>query len=417
MRKYFKSFYLPAMLGAGIEYYDIALYGYMAPVLVQVFFPHLDKTTAYFLYFLFEFFAALCQLAGANFFGAIGDKYGRKPAMYSSILGISCATFAICILPTYTQIGITATLLFMGMRTLQSFFLGGEYNGGAIYCLEHEENSKKHSLISGLYCAFTVSGILLASTVAAVCNYMGPKYFRIAYAVSFILALLVYKIRGSLKETPAYLKRNQEISNTAPLKQKPILAIIIASLFFGIIYGLPTRILNALLPMAIEGIKSSQIMLLNTCSLILYMGLLVLVGLLSEKYSTTSIMRFAALIVCVVSWPLMTLVQSGFWIYIISAKIIFTILTAAFIGSFHSWAQQLSPPNTRYKSISTSYAIGKCCSTILLACSFLVYDHFKNIAILGGILSLIAFITVRVLTSTKKRFEVLPTNQYEKTSI
>ncbi|MFN7038650.1 MAG: MFS transporter [Alphaproteobacteria bacterium] len=396
MRKYFKNNYLPAMLGATIEYYDIALYGYMAPILIKVFFPDLDKTLAYFLYFLFEFFASLSQLAGAYFFGVIGDKYGRKPAMYSSMIGISFSTFITCILPTYTQIGIFATILFIFIRALQCFFLGGEYNGGAIYCLEHEENTKKHGVISGLYCAFTASGIILASLVAALCNHMGKEYFRIAYALSFVLALLIYKLRSNLKETSAYLRVNRNQQDTKFLKVRPILSIIIASLFFGIIYGLPTRIFNALLPIA-TNIESNQIIILNIFSLVFYTGLLLFSGLLADKYGAEKIMRFAAILVSILSYPLMKLIQSGSITYIIIAKIVFTFLTAVFIGPFHSFAQSLSLSGSRYRNISVSYTIGKCFSSILLASSFLIYDHFKNITILGLILSIIAIITTRII--------------------
>ena len=395
MRKYLKGYYLPAMLGSGIEYYDIALYGYMAPVLIQVFFPHLDKITAYFLYFMFEFFAAIFQLVGASFFGSIGDKYGRRPAMYSSMLGISCVTFLMCMLPTYSQIGILATILFVIMRALQSFFLGGEYNGGAIYLMEHETDDTKHSLISGLYCAFTVVGIILASIVAFICNKMGPEYFRIAYAKSFLLAIATYKMRLSIKETPEYTRRNLDTSNVNSVGRIFVMRIVIASLFFGILYGLPTRIFNALLPIAV-GVNSDQIMLLNTLSLILYAGLLILAGLLASKYSATRVMKSSAVAACIISCPLMILIQSGYWVYIIAAKILFTILTGSFIGPFHSWTQSISNTHTRYKSISISYAIGKCFSTILLACSFLIYDHFKNIAVLGIALSIVAIITVRI---------------------
>ena len=413
MRKYFKGFYLPAMLGAGIEYYDIALYGYMAPVLIQVFLPHLDKTTAYFLYFIFEFFAAIFQLTGAGVFGYIGDKYGRKPAMYGSMMGISCVTFFMCLLPSYTQVGLLATLLFMLMRALQCFFLGGEYNGGAIYLLEHEADRAKHNLISGLYCAFTVSGIVLASIVALVCNKMGPEYFRIAYAVSFLLALITYKMRSALKETPIYQIQKQEASPSYSIGKIVIFRIMISALFFGVLYGFPTRILNALLPIAI-GVSSEHIMLLNTSSLILYMGLLIWAGLLANRHGPNNVMRLAAIIVCVASYPLMMLIQSGYWGYIILAKIIFTVLIALFMGPFHSWAQAISSSHNRYKSISVSYALGKIFSTGLLAGSFLVYDFFKSIAVLGVILSFIAFITVGVFydRSNKKVFKALLGHKY-----
>ncbi len=403
MRKYLKGCYLPAMLGSSIEYYDIALYGYMAPVLIQVFFPHLDKITAYFFYFLFEFFAAIFQLAGASFFGAIGDKYGRKPAMYSGMLGISCVTFLMCVLPTYAQTGILATAMFIVMRALQSFFLGGEYNGGAIYLMEHEADNSKHSLISGLYCAFTVIGIILASIVAFICSKLGPEYFRIAYALSFLLAIATYKMRLSIKETPEYTKSNANTSSLLPLGKVFVGKLAIASLFFGVLYGFPTRIFNALLPIAV-GVNSDQIMLLNTLSLILYAALLILAGVLANKYGANRVMKSAAVIVCVISYPLMILIQSGSFTYVITAKILFTILTATFIGPFHSWAQQMSNTYVRYKSISISYSLGKCFSSILLACSFLIYDHFKNITVLGVALSFIAIITARIFyeTSSKK---------------
>ncbi len=47
------------------------------------------------------------------------------------------ATFAIGLLPTYTQAGIIAPVLLILMRIIQGFALGGEYGGAAIYVAEH----------------------------------------------------------------------------------------------------------------------------------------------------------------------------------------------------------------------------------------------------------------------------------------
>lgn len=411
MKKYFKNLYLPAMFGASIEYYDLALYGYMAPVLVQVFFPALDKTTAYFLYFLFEFIAAIFQFIGASTFGSIGDKRGRRPAMYISMLGISVATFIICLLPTYKQVGIVATLLFMLLRILQRFFLGGEYNGGAIYCLEHESDSKKHGVISGLYCAFTVLGIILASLVALICNTMGTEYFRIAYAFSFFLMIITFKIRTSIKETPIYLKISQDRSHDKIKAQKPILKIIVVAVFFGVIYSIPTKVFNALLPISMN-ISNNEIMLLNTFTLFIYAGLLVFAGVISEKYSVKKMMTAVAFIAFILSYPLISTLGSGSWITIIGVKVIFMALTAFFIGPFHSWAQSLTSPNNRYKTISTSYTIGKCISTLIISLTFIAYEYFNDIKILGILLSLVSIITVRFIyeRSVERKTKALPCN-------
>lgn len=398
MKKYLTRLYLPALLGASVEYYDVALYGYMAPILVKIFLPDFDKATAYFYFFLFEFFAALCQVLGAKIFGNIGDTVGRKRAMYQSMIGTSCVTFLICLLPTYEHCGLTATFLFALMRAAQSFFLGGEYNGGAIYCLEHEHDRTRHGFLSGLYCAFTVSGIILASLIATVCTALGPHYFRCAYAMSFFLALGTYRARANIKETPEFtdLKSNHaESTFKIDHARRRLLAIALGSLFFGIIYGLPTRILNVLLPLS-TAISTSHIMAINTIFLLIYMVLLLLIGSLVKRYGAKRIMRLAVLFTGLLAYPITLIMDTNTLLGIIVGKAIFALLAAAFIAPFHSWAQQLFPSHKRYAGISIGYCVGKCSSTVILACSVLVFDHYHRVTSLSLFFLVIAIITMSI---------------------
>lgn len=434
MKKYFNKLYLPAMLGAAIEYYDIALYGYMAPILVPIFLPHIPKTHAYFYYFLFEFFAAIFQVIGAKFFGKIGDNFGRKKAMYYCLLGTSSISFLICILPTYNYVGIWATIMFALCRGLQCFFLGGEYNGGAIYCLEHENNQNKHGLVSGLYCALTVSGIIAAATITTIIHHFGNEYFRLAYVVSFFLTLLIYFQRRKIKETPEYLHiiSNEDnidkilLSNTnskptvkntkwSPTINYQFISIIIASIFFGMLYGLPTRIFNAILPIA-TGINTTQIMLINTLFLGVYMILLVFFGKLSDRIGTNTVMKNATIATIFIAYPVMYFLETKTLIAIIVAKGMFSVLTAAFIGPFHAWAQDLFITKSRYSNISIAYSLGKCCSTLLLAITILMFQYYENISSLSIVLIITAIITLRIYkrrnheTEIKKLAKVMPSN-------
>jgi MFS transporter, MHS family, proline/betaine transporter len=387
MKKYFGRIYLPAFLGTAIEYYDIALYGYMAPILVQVFLPHLDKMTAYFYYFFFECFAALFQLAGSRFFGKMGDTHGRKKVLYSAMLGTSIITFCICLLPTYKEFGITAAALFVLCRSLQSFFLGGEYNGGAIYCLEHELNTKRHGLVSGLYCSLTVVGILGAALVATLITYWGKEYFRIAYLLSFCFAVLTYFLRRDMQETPVYLKAREVIEMIPPsvIRRRALLLIMSASLFFGILYGLPSRIFNALLPLT-TGLSSTAIMMMNTLLLVVYMILLTVFGFISDKIGTSRLMRSASLATIVLAYPLMLLIETKSVFLIVSAKTIFFILAAAFIGPFHAWAQEMFDAKNRYAQISIGYSLGKIVSTLLLSLSIILFEQHKSLTDISLIL-------------------------------
>ena len=76
MKKYLSKTYFPGMLGRGIEYYDLALYAYMAPTYTDLF-SFLD-TTPHFACFLFEFIAVIFQFLRAKLFGSLVINMGRK---------------------------------------------------------------------------------------------------------------------------------------------------------------------------------------------------------------------------------------------------------------------------------------------------------------------------------------------------
>lgn len=407
--KYLDKTYLPAMIGSAIEWYDIALYWYLAPILIKVFLPTIPSTKAYFFYFLFEFIAGLCQIVGSRILGKIGDQRGRRTAIYYSILGTSIATFTIAIMPTYQNIGALAAILFFTCRMIQSFFLGGEYTGGAIFCLEHTEEKKDYGLVIGLYSATTVFGIIGAATMAIMINRIGPEYFRLGYALSFIFALVTFNIRKNIKETPQYLEnknRKNEIKLINQLKTNPdfrykFLAIIASSLFFGMLYSLPGKIFNVILPMASK-ISLDHIMIINNIFLFYYMGLLFFFGYISDNFAARKIMKYAIGATVICTYPAIMLIQTNTLLGIITAKAIFATLAAGFIGPFHIWAYSLFSVKLRYSNIGTADAIGKSLCQISLAGSILIFEHFKSLVPIGLILiitALCAYYTLLVIYS------------------
>lgn len=381
---------MPAMLGAGIEYYDLALYGYLAPVLAPVFFPSFKLTTAYFFYFLIEFFSSFVQILGAQWFGRIGDRVGRKRALYSSMLGTSLVTGFMSLIPGYAQLGVFATALFIFARISQSFFLGGEYNGGAIYCLEHEQNTHQHGYVSGVYCAFTVIGILCASAVATLVYNLGSSYFRIAYLLSFIFAICTLRWRTRMRETPEYERAQTDI--TQPIFWVT-LTLIGASIFVGLLHGIPSRVFNALLPIQ-TGIDQRTLMLINTLFLGLYAVLMILFGYLSDKVGVKKMMFTSALATTLLSYPLFTLIGTKNLLLILLVKCIYVILAAAFAGPFHAFAQTLFSVGRRYTNISTCYACGKCFSTLIISLSFLLYGKTGDIVSISFILMVSAIMVL-----------------------
>jgi MHS family proline/betaine transporter-like MFS transporter len=109
-------------IGNAMEFFDFALYSYLAVIISKNFFSPVDNNELK-LVFTFATFAIsfLLRPIGGIFFGRIGDKYGRKIVLTLTIVMMAISTLLIGLLPTYDQIGVYAPLLLLLARVLQGF--------------------------------------------------------------------------------------------------------------------------------------------------------------------------------------------------------------------------------------------------------------------------------------------------------
>lgn len=63
---------------------------------------------------------------GALLFGHIGERSGRQAALTLSVLAMAVPTSLIGVLPDHAQIGITASVLLVGLWLVQGISVGGE---------------------------------------------------------------------------------------------------------------------------------------------------------------------------------------------------------------------------------------------------------------------------------------------------
>src|ERR1700694_3175573 len=92
-------------LGTIFEWYDFYLYAVLAPFFAALFFPPGNDTAA--LLSAFATYAAgfLVRPFGALIFGRVGDLVGRKYTFLVTIVVMGGATFLVCLLPTFSNIG------------------------------------------------------------------------------------------------------------------------------------------------------------------------------------------------------------------------------------------------------------------------------------------------------------------------
>lgn len=95
-----------SFIGNFVEWFDYAVYGYLAVTIATVFFPESDPQTGLLLTFALFAISFLVRPLGGFVWGHIGDRVGRRTALSLSILIMSGATFCIALIPGYDTIGI-----------------------------------------------------------------------------------------------------------------------------------------------------------------------------------------------------------------------------------------------------------------------------------------------------------------------
>ena len=228
-------------VGTLIEWYDFYLFGTLATILAQQFFPKGNETAA-FLSTLATFAAGfIVRPFGALVFGRLGDLVGRKYTFLVTLILMGGSTFAIGLVPGYESIGILAPILVVSLRLLQGLALGGEYGGAATYVAEHAPEGRRGYFTSYIQTTATLGLFVSLGVILAVRQYVGVTEFsewgwRVPFLLSaFLVAVSVY-IRMKMHESPLFskIKAEGKISSN-PLKEsftkKENLKMVLLALF------------------------------------------------------------------------------------------------------------------------------------------------------------------------------------------
>src|ERR671926_1477436 len=106
-------------LGTLIEWYDFYIFGSLATIISEKFFPPGNPTAA-FLATLATFAAGfIVRPFGALVFGRLGDLIGRKYTFLLTLIIMGGSTFAIGLVPGYDKIGFAAPIIVLLLRLLQ----------------------------------------------------------------------------------------------------------------------------------------------------------------------------------------------------------------------------------------------------------------------------------------------------------
>jgi MHS family proline/betaine transporter-like MFS transporter len=214
-----------AGIGNFVEWFDFAVYGFLATTIAQQFFPSGDASAALLKTFAVFAVAFAFRPLGGLFFGMLGDKIGRKRTLAFTILLMAGATTIIGLLPTYAAIGVTAPILLTIIRCAQGFSAGGEYAGACAYLMEHAPRGKRAWYGSfvpvSTFAAFAAAAIFAYALEASLSTEaMSSWGWRLPFLVAAPLGLVGLYLRWKMDETPAFQAVAEEHAVAhSPLKE------------------------------------------------------------------------------------------------------------------------------------------------------------------------------------------------------
>ena len=204
-----------ASAGTIFEWYDFYLYGSLTAFISIHFFSGVNETTGFILALMAFAAGFAVRPFGAIVFGRLGDLWGRKNTFLVTMLLMGLSTFAVGLLPDYSQIGLAAPVILVALRLVQGLALGGEYGGAATYVAEHAPEGKRGLYTSWIQTTATLGLFLSLIVIILVRTQVGEEAFkawgwRIPFLVSAVLLAVSMWIRLKLNESPVFQKMVDE---------------------------------------------------------------------------------------------------------------------------------------------------------------------------------------------------------------
>ncbi|MFI6118323.1 MFS transporter [Streptomyces sp. NPDC051064] len=426
-------------LGTAMEFMDFQLYSLAAAIVFnKIFFPDVSPAIGLIAAMATYGVGYVARLAGAVYFGRMGDRIGRKRVLYLTVLLMGASTTLIGVLPTYATIGILAPVLLVVLRLLQGFGAGAEIAGATVLLVEYAP-VRRRGLIASLVSLGTNSGTLAASGLWAVLLAVLSEEqllswgWRLPFLLSFAMMIFAVWLRRGLKESPVFEERPDVVDGVAMARDEVESAITDAGqrdvdvlaagirqrkgkaffLALGLRFGQAGN--SGLIQTFLVGYIATQLSVGRSVptDALLYGSLLgfatvPVVGLLGDRFGRRAIYLTLSLLSVVVSFPVMFLVSSGSTPGVMIGMVLG--LNVAVLGLFSLESvtmAELFGSRTRFTQLALAKEIGGILATaigpVLAATLTAVTGSWWPIAAMLVVYSLITFVSAFLAPETRGR--------------
>lgn len=368
---------LSIVIANALDYFDTALYGFLAPVLASIFFPSYDPIAQLILTYSALSSSSFTRPLGAFVFGMIAQRFGPTVGLSYSLVGMAISSVLMGLLPGFSNMGWIAPLFLVMVRMLRGFFAAGEGTIAKLYVFEGKKI--EHALsVSYFYQSAAMLGMVLASIAATLVITFPEKdiLWRLCFCLGGITGLIGYYLRRNVlayqknpslicsKKTTNRLK-NRTIKETLFLSsfktiwknRDNVLRVSLVTTFSYMTYVIPFVFMNSFIPLVTD-ISLQTMMSLNTALIIFDMVFIPIIGRQVQNFEARYIMLVAAIILASTVIPLFNGLLGSSLVYVTGVRVWIVFWGIVFLCPMNFWLKKLFDPQEQYLLVGIGTAFG-----------------------------------------------------------
>lgn len=361
---------LGGTIGNLSEWYNFLLYGYLATVISDEFFPAKSPLVSITLTFTVFAISFLARPVGGIIFGWIGDTYGRQRSLFISLFMMLIPTVLIGCLPTYKTIGIASPILLCVFRVFQGLSAGGQHTGSAVYIAEHAPPRRRTLWVTTIPTSAAL-GVLFSSALSfIIVSIFTPEQlvawgWRVGYLIGTILCIISIVLRIGLPETPDFEQTHESKAHPKPVLSffsdpamlKKLLLTLILSGSWGVFY----QILFIWMPTYLNRFQhwnNDVTLRINSIYLFIFAFLILAGGYLADRINRNILLVISSMAMLILAHPLFNMLSSGDIHKIQIAMFIFTIIFGLFLPVAFISMLEMFDTQCRYTGFSLGFNTG-----------------------------------------------------------